>query len=455
MTDPYRSDERPNGEELNPYVIAQRQADDAARYLPRFDPGLIEYLKKPDKLTIVEFPIATTAGEVRSFVGYRALHNSARGPGKGGIRYHPDVTADEIRALASWMTWKCAVVDVPFGGAKGGVVCDPKRLTEGDVQRITRRFISELNDTIGPFTDIPAPDVNTTPETMAIIYDTYQMLHRGHNNLGVVTGKPVNVGGSHGRVEATARGGLAVTRRALERGLLEGTKNVDGLTVAIQGFGNVGGIAATLFHEAGARIVAVSDSGGAVYDPEGIDPAAAHARKRETGSVVGTESCENLDGEDLLALPCDILIPAALENQLRADNVDDVQARMVVELANGPTTVAAAAAFREREVVVLPDILANSGGVTVSYFEWVQNNKNEQWDEATVNEKLQRRMCRATDDVIDKRREINESLDELRAARRAKADGDEDLAAADLRTAAFVLAIERVAQVTLDRGIWP
>ncbi|MCH1570744.1 MAG: Glu/Leu/Phe/Val dehydrogenase [Longimicrobiales bacterium] len=440
---------------LNPFFIAQRQCDAAARYLPQLDPGLLEFLKRPDKLITVEFPIATTSGEVRNFVGYRCLHSRIRGPGKGGIRYHPDVTPDEVRALASWMTWKCAVVNVPFGGAKGGVVCDPKSLSSEDLKHITRRFIAELDNNIGPYTDIPAPDVNTNAQIMALVYDTYHMMHPGQNNLGVVTGKPVHIGGSLGRREATSRGGLFATLRALERSTVGGTGDLTGLRVAIQGFGNVGGLAATLFHEAGARIVAVSDSRGGIARPDGLDPAAVHAHKIDTGSVLGLGGCTDITNEDVLATECDILIPAALENQLRGDNASVVKATMVVELANGPTTPEADAIFVDRGIVVLPDILANAGGVTVSYYEWVQNNKNEQWTEAEVNAKLQDAMGRATDCVLDKQRAVNDGLDAIQAARVERGVPEAPLGPIDLRTAAFIVAIERVAHVALDRGIWP
>ena len=454
MSDDTASDEsRP--EDLNPYRIAQRQTDEAARFLPELEPGLIEFLKRPDKLVIVEFPVSSTTGEVLNFVGYRAVHNRARGPGKGGIRYHPDVTADEVRALSTWMTWKCAVVDVPFGGAKGGVVCNPKELSEEDVRHLTRRFISELHNHIGPYTDIPAPDVGTDAEIMAVIYDTYEMMHKGQNNLGVVTGKPVHIGGSRGRREATGRGGLHVTQRVLEREMLDGTRDLEGLDVVVQGFGNVGGVAASLFHEAGARIIAVSDSQGGIYNADGLDPEKVHEQKGSTGSVVGMDACENVSGDELLTLECDILIPAALENQIRADNVDDLRTRMILELANGPTTPDAAAELRDRDVVVVPDILANAGGVTVSYFEWIQNNKNEQWDEDEVNQRLQRVMRRATDAVLDKHEEINGSLEELQSRREELGRDGEPLEPADLRMAAFVVAVERVARVTEDRGIWP
>jgi glutamate dehydrogenase (NAD(P)+) len=271
-------------EDLNPFHISQLQFDRAALYLPDLSPGLAEYLKRPDKVVIVQFPIETEEGEVRNFVGYRVQHNRARGPGKGGIRYHPAVTADEVRALASWMTWKCAVVDVPFGGAKGGIVCNPKEMTQAELRRVTRRYVSELGDVLGPFTDIPAPDVNTNAETMAWIYDTYQMMHPGNNCLPVVTGKPVDIGGSLGRREATARGSLFVTRRALERGVVSGLETIAGASVVVQGFGNAGAIAAQLFAADGAIIIAVSDSRGAIHDPNGLDPDAVIKHKQPARS---------------------------------------------------------------------------------------------------------------------------------------------------------------------------
>ncbi len=437
------------GEDLNPYRIAQLQFDLAARYIPDLKKGLIEFLKRPAKTLTIEFPIETESGEVSNFVGHRVLHNSVRGPGKGGIRYHPEVTADEVRALASWMTWKCAVADIPFGGAKGGVVCDPKKLTQADLRRITRRFISELGDDIGPHTDIPAPDVNTNAGTMAWIYDTYQVMHPGEDNLAVVTGKPIDIGGSLGRREATARGCLFAAQRALERGLVSGLESLDGATVAVQGFGNAGSIAAELFAEQGARVIAVSDTGGAILSRHGIDPAAALAHKRKSGSVVGLAGTEVISNDELLALECDVLIPAALENQIRADNAATVRAKLIVEAANGPTTPAADEILTGNGVVVLPDILANSGGVTVSYFEWVQNLEHQQWDVDEVNDKLRRKMERATDAVIDERERVNGGLAELQSK------PGETLSLVSLRTAAFILAIRRVANVALERGIWP
>jgi glutamate dehydrogenase/leucine dehydrogenase len=443
----------PRTEDLNPYLIAQKQCDHAARYLPHLAPGLIEHLKRPDRAITVEFPIQKEDGEVKNYKGYRVVHNISRGPGKGGVRYHPDVDFDEVRALASWMTWKCAVMDLPFGGAKGGVVCDPKQLSKQDLQRITRRYVSELGDTIGPHVDIPAPDVNTNAETMAWIYDTYDMMHRGKDNLGVVTGKPVHLGGSLGRREATARGLLFCTQRALARGLVPGLETVVGATVAVQGFGNAGSIAAELFHEQGSKIVALSDSRGGILNPDGIDPAAAIAHKAKTGSVVGLSGTTDITNEELLHIECDILIPAALENQIRADNADGVRAKLVSEAANGPTTPDADRILFAKGISVLPDILANAGGVTVSYYEWVQNIQNDQWSEEEVNRRLLKRMNKATDAVLDRQKAVNEGLAELQARRNGR--GDDPLTAADLRTTAYVLAVDRVATVTLDRGIWP
>ena len=428
-----------SAEDLNPYNIAQRQFDEAAAYVANLPDGLRLWMRGCTRLVKLEFPVECDDGKVRVFAGYRALHNRVRGPGKGGIRYHPDVNGDEVRALASWMTWKCAVADIPFGGAKGGVVCDPKKLSKDELRRITRRFIAELGDTIGPHTDIPAPDVNTTAETMAWIYDTYDMMHPGENNLPVVTGKPVAMGGSLGRNEATARGALFATRRAIEQGTVPGLRSLEGARIVIQGYGNAGSIAATLFREAGAVIVGVSDSTGAIACDDGLDPAEVSRHKRQTGSVVGLTGTKNLSNAELLHLPCDVLIPAAFENQVRADNVAGVDAKMIVEAANGPTTPAADRELFGRGIPVIPDILANCGGVTVSYFEWVQNIENEHWSEDVVNTKLKAKMEASTDAVLQMQQEIRDRHD----------------AAVDLRTSAFALAIKRVADVALARGIWP
>ncbi len=437
-----------NHEDLNPFHISARQFDRAAAYMPGLKRGLLEFLKRPARTVTVEVPVELDDGSVRLFTGHRVLHSQVRGPGKGGIRYHPDVTADEVRALAAWMAWKCAVIDVPFGGAKGGVACNPKAMSEVELRKLTRRYITGLGDLIGPHTDIPAPDVYTDARTMAWIYDTYAMMHPGRNNLPVVTGKPLDIGGSHGRHEATARGCLFACQRALARGAVAGLKEVTGARVVVQGFGNAGAIAAQLFHEAGARVVAVSDSRGGAYRAEGLDPAAVTAHKDKTGSVVGAAGTRPVGNEELLALECDVLIPAALENQITRANAAAVRARFVCEAANGPTTPAADHILLERGIPVLPDILANSGGVCVSYFEWVQNNENEQWDEEEVNQKLRTKMERATDAVLAKQAEVN-------AAVARKKGALAELGPVDLRTAALIVAIDRVAAVALERGIWP
>ncbi len=446
MTTAAPAPKAPPTEDLNSFRIAQSQFDRAVGYMPELAPGVIQFLRKPMRSITVDFPIQNDDGSVSMFQGYRVLHSNVRGPGKGGVRFHPEVSLDEVRALASWMTWKCAVVDVPFGGAKGGVICDPKALSETEMRRIARRFITALGDNIGPFTDVPAPDVNTNAGTMAWIYDTYEMMHPGKNNLPVVTGKPVDMGGSLGRREATARGCLFATSRALERGVVPGLESVAGATVAIQGFGNAGSIAAQLFTEAGARVIAVSDSRGGILSEDGLDPDAVIEHKRRTGSVVGFRGCRTVTNDEVLGAACDILIPAAFENQIRADNVERVRARFLAEAANGPTTPAADRALFARGIPVLPDVLASAGGVTVSYFEWVQNNEYEQWDEDEVNAKLGRRMARATDAVVDKQQEVNGSL--------ATPEGA-GLGRIDLRTAALMVAIGRVAHVADSRGIWP
>jgi glutamate dehydrogenase (NAD(P)+) len=428
-----------SAEDLNSYRIAQQQFDAAAQYVVDLPDGLRDYLRSVARLTTLEFPIETDDGSVQTFIGYRALHSRVRGPGKGGIRYHPDVTADEVRALASWMTWKCAVADIPFGGAKGGIICNPKELSKKELRKITRRFVVELGDTIGPHTDIPAPDVNTDSQTMAWIYDTYDMMHPGRNNMPVVTGKPVGMGGSLGRNEATARGCLFVTGRAIEAGAVPGLSTLAGARVVIQGFGNAGAIAARLFTDAGAKVIAVSDSTGGVFSADGIDVDAALAHKKLTKSVVGLGGTMNISNDELLHIECDVLIPAAFENQIRADNVDGVKTKVIAEAANGPTTPAADKVLFERGIPVLPDILANSGGVTVSYFEWVQNIENEHWTEVHVNNDLRNKMEAATDAVLQMQLEIK----------------DRSGAEVDLRTSAFALAIKRVAAAALMRGIWP
>jgi glutamate dehydrogenase/leucine dehydrogenase len=438
-------------EDLNPFHMADRQFDRAVGYLPGLRRGLIDFLRRPARAVVVQFPIEMDDGSVRMFSGYRVLHSQVRGPGKGGIRYHPDVTLDEVCALAAWMTWKCALADIPFGGAKGGVACNPKELSETVLRRITRRYVSDLGDNIGPYVDIPAPDIYTDARTMAWIYDTYAVLHPGRNNLPVVTGKPVDMGGSLGRREATARGCLFATQRALARGAVPGLKGLDGARVVIQGFGNAGAIAAELFQAAGARVIAVSDSRGGVLAAGGLDLPAVRRHKAARGTVVGAPGTKEISNDDLLLLECDVLIPAALEAQIRSDNAERVRARFVVEAANGPTTPEADRVLFSRGIPVLPDILANAGGVTVSYFEWVQNIENEKWDEADVNAKLRTKMERATDAILDKQAALTGAIraGTLRDGRGQVPEPP------DLRTAALALAVERVAAVTLERGIWP
>ncbi len=414
-------------ETLNPFEIAQAQFDSAADYL-MLDEGLRTILKRPKRQLIVSIPVRMDDGRIKVFEGYRVQHNLSRGPAKGGIRYHPDVTLDEVKALASWMTWKCATVNIPYGGGKGGVRVDPKQLSTGELERLTRRYATEIAPIIGPDRDIPAPDVYTTPQTMAWIMDTISMFH-GHTELGVVTGKPLSLGGSKGRHEATARGCQYTTRAAcaVKRISLKGAK------VAVQGFGNAGSIAARLLHEDGATVIAASDSKGGIYNEHGIDPEAALRHKEETGSLVGFKGCDPISNHELLELRCDILVPAALENTITMENAEHIRARIVAEAANGPTTPGADQILREKGIFVIPDILCNAGGVTVSYFEWVQDLYGFFWTEPEVNSYLERTMNAAFKDVYA-------------AAEKYRVD---------MRTGAYITAVARVAEATKVRGIFP
>ena len=433
-------------DELNLFVNAQQQFERALTWIDDLKVGLIDYMINPVRTIHVRFPVHMDDESIRTFHGFRVLHNRVRGPGKGGIRYHPNVSEAEVTALATFMTWKTAVVDIPFGGGKGGVICNPKELSRAELRRITRRFVTELGDTIGPYTDIPAPDVYTDQQTMAWIYDTFDMMHPGQNNLAVVTGKPVDIGGSLGREEATAQGSLYATQQLLKHGVVPGLETLEGATVAVQGYGNAGSIAARLFHEAGARIVAVSDSRGAIGSDKGLDPTKVLEYKAETGSVVGYPGSTAISNEALLAYDCDVLIPAALECQVRADNADDVKAKLIVEDANGPVTMEADKILQQNKVVVLPDIVANAGGVVVSYFEWVQNLENQQWDLDKVQKKLKAKMFRAVDDTVDCLKTLEKRHDDgLNGGR----------AGPILRDAALVMAIKRLATVILQRDIWP
>ena len=404
-----------------------RQFDTAAEKCG-IDPGLQEVLRRPRRALSLSLPVKMDDGTIRVFEGYRVQHSSARGPCKGGIRYHPDVTFDEVKALASWMTWKCAIVNIPFGGAKGGIVCDPHNLSKGELERLTRRYAYEISPIIGPDKDIPAPDVYTDAQTMAWIMDTYSMTH-GSSAPGVVTGKPTFLGGSFGRNEATARGCLFVIRSACE---VTGIK-LNKATVAIQGFGNAGSIAAELLAQNGATIIAVSDSRGAILNRAGLNIPKLLAHKANTHSVVGFPHADSISSDDLLGLQCDILIPAALENQITLENVESIKARIVAEAANGPTTPDADIELYKRGVTVIPDILANAGGVTVSYFEWVQDLQELFWDEDDVNRRLERVMVKAFADVHA-------------TAKKHKTD---------MRTGAYIVGIDRVATAMRTRGIWP
>ncbi|MGB9245380.1 MAG: Glu/Leu/Phe/Val dehydrogenase [Candidatus Acidiferrales bacterium] len=414
-------------EDLNPYRIAQIQFDIAAEYL-KLDQGLRQILRTPKRVLEVSIPTKMDNGQVKVFSGYRVQHNVARGPAKGGIRYHPAVTLDEVKALAAWMTWKTATVNIPYGGGKGGVICDPKRMTKPELERMTRRYTSEILPLIGPEKDIPAPDMYTDSQTMAWIMDTYSMT-KGYSTLGVVTGKPLSIGGSEGRNEATARGCLV----AVEEACRVKKMSVRGSSVAIQGFGNAGSLAAKLFAEKKARVIAISDSRGGVFNSRGIDPLKAMRYKERSGTVVGMPGTSRISNDELLTMKCDILIPAALENVITLNNADQIKAKIVAEAANGPTTPHADEVLARKGIMLLPDILANAGGVTVSYFEWVQDLQSFFWSEAEVNAKLESVMRRAFT-------EVHESARKHRT---------------HMRTGAYCLAVGRVADATLVRGLFP
>ena len=436
-------------ENLNPLVISQIQFSRAAAYFSHLPKGLVDFFTQAKRIVTVNFPIEMDDLSVRMFKGIRVLHNQVLGPGKGGIRYHPQVTEDEIAALAALMTWKCALADIPFGGAKGGVICDVKSLSHNELRRITRRFISELNDTIGPYTDIPAPDMYTDQQTMAWIYDTYEMLHKGVNNRPVVTGKPIDMGGSEGRKEATARGCLFTTERFLAVCSTADLASISGARVVVQGFGEVGSIAARLFQEAGAYVVAVSDSQGGIYNGDGLDIQTVSEYKQQHGTVVGLPGTRTVTNEELLTLDCDILIPAALGGQIHLGNVNDIKARLVVEAANAPVSPAADDILQQKGIIVIPDILANAGGVTVSYFEWVQNIENQQWGEDEVNDKLRRNQYRAVDRVVNQWQKMSAP------APQENNESSAEQTSVDIRTAALWLAINKLSNITLERGIWP
>jgi glutamate dehydrogenase/leucine dehydrogenase len=439
----------------NPYEIAKQQIEIAAKKAG-INEAMVELLKKPRRELTVNFPVKMDDGSTKIFTGYRVQHSMARGPCKGGIRYHPDVTLDEVRALAIWMTMKTAVVGIPYSGAKGGVICNPKEMSQGELERLTRRYTSEISIIIGPERDIPAPDVYTNPQTMAWIMDTYSM-NKGYAVPAIVTGKPLSIGGSQGRAEATGRGVMFTVREALkhlnykvlapnnwhkkvEVGEVciadgdEGTGyRIDGATVAVQGFGNVGYVSADLLRRKGAKVIAVSDSKGGVLNPEGLDIDKLIEYKRRTGSVLGFKGTEEIAGKDLLELECDVLIPAALENQITKDNADNIKAKIVAEGANGPTTPEADKIFFEKNVFLIPDVLANAGGVVVSYFEWVQGLQQHFWSEREINVKLRDIMVDAFNSVLEvsKDKKVN------------------------MREAAYILALKEVVDAIKIRGIYP
>jgi glutamate dehydrogenase (NAD(P)+) len=412
---------------INAWAVAQRQFDLAAERL-NLDEGMRAVLREPRRELTVHFPVHMDDGSVEVFTGYRVQHNLGRGPAKGGIRYHQDVSLDEVKALAMWMTWKCAVVGIPYGGGKGGVIVDPKKLSVKELEALTRRFFTEIELLVGPEKDIPAPDVNTNAQVMAWMMDTYSM-HAGYTVPGVVTGKPISLGGSEGRNEATARGTVfCIIEAARHLGL-----ELPSARVAIQGFGNAGSIAAQLMHEEKATVVAVSDSTGGIHNPTGLDIHRLIQWKQEHGTVQGFPGAQDISNAEVLEVDCDILIPAALENQITAANAGNVKARLIAEAANGPTTPEADDIFWKAGKFMIPDILCNAGGVTVSYFEWVQDLNRDHWSERVVNDKLREIMVRAFQET-------------LAMARREQCY---------MRTAAYLLAVKRVADAMQMRGLYP
>ena len=410
----------------NPFESMMARFDEAAELL-KLEPGLYSVLRHPEKQIIVACPLVRDNGDVEVYTGYRVLYNTARGPAKGGIRFDLSVTLDEVKALAAWMTWKCAVVNIPFGGAKGGVVCDPTTMSMGELERLTRRYTSGIIETLGPDSDVPAPDVNTNERVMAWIMDTYSM-HKRHTVTAVVTGKPVEMGGSLGRREATGRGVTIATREALKQ--LDLT--IEGTRVAVQGFGNVGSISAKLMHELGMKIVAVSDKDGALYKSDGLDIPALLEHVKQHRSLKNYTEADRLTNDELLTCDCDVLVPAALENVITDDNAADIKAKIICEGANGPTSADADDILQDKGILVIPDILANAGGVTVSYFEWVQDRGGYFWEEDMVNQRLERIMVESFADVAGM------------AARHG----------VSMRIAAYMVAIDRVAKVHRLRGMY-
>lgn len=426
MTTAMVEDVVPEAKEANPFESMMSRFDRAAKLLD-LNPDLYAVMRVPNRELKVYIPVRMDSGRIQVFEGFRVQHNFARGPAKGGIRYAPDVTIEEVRALAAWMTWKCAVVNVPFGGAKGGVICDPWQMSQGELERLTRRYASELIDIIGPEKDVPAPDMNTNEQTMAWIMDTYSM-HARHTVNAVVTGKPIALGGSQGRREATGRGILFVVNEAVKKFKMTPPST----RVVVQGSGNVGGIGAQLMHEAGYKVIAISDMYGGIYNPAGIDIPAALEHLRATRSFEEYPNAERVTNSELLEIECDVLVPAATENQITSQNAERINCKVLAEGANGPTTAAADEILHRKGIFVIPDILANAGGVTVSYFEWVQDRMGYFWKEDVVNERLQDVMVASFNELVKFAEKHN----------------------VDTRTAAYMLAIDRVAYDTRMRGIY-
>jgi glutamate dehydrogenase (NAD(P)+) len=413
---------------INPFEVALEQLDEAAKLI-KLDNGMHKILAHPKRVLTVSVPIRMDNGEITVFTGFRSQHNDARGPYKGGIRYHPQVTIDEVKALSMWMTWKCAIAEIPYGGGKGGIICNPKEMSEGELERMTRRYAYAISDIIGPHTDIPAPDVYTGGKEMAWIMDTYSALKGNFVQPELITGKPLAIGGSLGRNEATGRGLSFTVREAAKKLKI----NLKTATVAVQGFGNAGQFAAQLIEELGAKIIAVSDSQGGVYNKNALQVGSLRKHKEKTGSVVGFSGAKSISNEDLLETECTILIPAALENQITKKNAGKIGAKIMAEAANGPTTPDADDTLYKNKVLVIPDVLANGGGVTVSYFEWLQNLRREYWSENDVNERLDRNITKAFLDVY----------------------GTHEKYGVNMRKASTLLAVNRVVEALKIRGVWP
>jgi glutamate dehydrogenase/leucine dehydrogenase len=413
---------------INPFSVALKQLEEAAK-LVGIDKGMYDVLAHPKRVLTVSLPTRMDNGEIHVFTGFRSQHNDARGPFKGGIRYHPQVTLEEVKALSMWMTWKCAIADIPYGGGKGGIICDPKRMSTDELERMTRRYAYAIADIIGPLTDIPAPDVYTGGKEMSWIMDTYSALKGNFIQPEVITGKPLSIGGSLGRNEATGRGLSFTVREAVKKlGI-----NLQASTVAVQGFGNAGQYASLLLEEMGAKVVAVSDSQGGIHDKNGIHISSLRKHKEKMGSVVGFPDSKSISNEEILETECTILVPAALENQITKKNASRVTARLVAEAANGPTTPEADETLYKNKTLVIPDVLANSGGVTVSYFEWLQNLRREYWTEEQVNSMLDKKMTRAFSDVYETHEKYQ----------------------VNMRKASIALAVGRVTEAIKTRGLWP